>query len=119
MHLVFRIGIVQQIEENDRLWQMNLTLTGDNDPQLQFLMKSMTDQTTNTNEWFRLGQLMIQLARLDKTKQVYDIVFTQTADEKRRGSIYYQLGNIEHHQGKFWLLLTTTSQKCITIWVSI
>ena len=109
MHLVFRIGIVKQIEENDSLWQMNLTLTGDNDPQLQFLMK----------KWFRLGQLMIQLARLDKAKQVYDIVFTQTADEKRRGSIYYQLGNIEHHQGKFWLLLTTTSQKCITIWVSI
>jgi hypothetical protein len=34
MHSVFRIGQVKQIEKNDRLWQVDLTLTGENDPQL-------------------------------------------------------------------------------------
>src|SRR6202034_1931284 len=29
MHSVFRIGQITQIDENDRLWQVNLTLTGD------------------------------------------------------------------------------------------
>ena len=34
MHSIFRIGQMKQIGENDRLWQVELTLTGDNDPNL-------------------------------------------------------------------------------------
>jgi len=39
MHSVFRIGQVQQIHKNGRLWQVDLTLTSDNDPQLHALTK--------------------------------------------------------------------------------
>jgi hypothetical protein len=46
MHSVFRIGQVKQIEKNNnRLWQVELTLTGDHDPQLQELTKSMQEDT--------------------------------------------------------------------------
>jgi hypothetical protein len=46
MHSVFRIEQVKQIEENNnRLWRVELTLTGDHDPQLQELTKCMRDET--------------------------------------------------------------------------
>ena len=46
MHCVFRIGQVKQIEEGDRLWQVNSMLTSGNDPQLQALKKSMQEATS-------------------------------------------------------------------------
>src|SRR5271163_1186841 len=46
MHSVFRIGQVKQIEKNNnRLWQVELTLTSDHDPQLQELTKSIQAET--------------------------------------------------------------------------
>jgi hypothetical protein len=41
MHSVFRIESVKQIDENDRLWQVELTLTGDKDRQLYALTERM------------------------------------------------------------------------------
>jgi hypothetical protein len=50
MHSVFRIGQVKQIEKNNnRLWQVELTLTGDHDPQLQELTKTQWDQRDGFN----------------------------------------------------------------------
>ena len=37
MHSVFRIGEKKEINGNNRLWQVNLTLTSDSDPQLHVL----------------------------------------------------------------------------------
>src|SRR6478736_603000 len=41
MHSVFRIGQIKQIDGNNRLWQVDLILTGDNDPPLHALTESM------------------------------------------------------------------------------
>ena len=41
MHSVFRIDQMKQIDGNERLWQVDLTLTNDNDPQLQALTERM------------------------------------------------------------------------------
>jgi hypothetical protein len=45
MHSVFRIGQIKQIDKNDRLWQVNLILTGDSDPQLHALTEQMRKET--------------------------------------------------------------------------
>jgi hypothetical protein len=44
MHSVFRIGELKQIDKNNRLWEVNLTLTGDNDPQLHALSRCISDE---------------------------------------------------------------------------
>ncbi len=100
MHSVFRIGQVRQIEKNDRLWQVALTLSSDNDPQLNELTKSMQEDTKGPTGWLRLGKLMIRVAQLDKAQQVFEIILDRTTDEKEKAEIYHYLGWIKNDQGK-------------------
>jgi tetratricopeptide (TPR) repeat protein len=107
MHSVFRIGQVKQIEKNNnRLWQVELTLTDDHDPQLQELTKSMQDETKGPTGWFRLGLLMITVAQFDKAQQVFEMILDRTTDEKEKGEIYYYLGWIKTDQGKYTEAIT-------------
>jgi hypothetical protein len=46
MHSIFRIGQLEQIDKNDRLWQLDLTLTSDNDPQLLSLTEYIGKETS-------------------------------------------------------------------------
>jgi hypothetical protein len=101
MHSVFRIGQVKQIHKNNRLWHVELILTGDTDPQLQELTKSMQGETNGPTGWFRLGRLMMKVAQYDKAQQVFEMILDQTTDEKERGDIYYHLGWIKSDQGKY------------------
>jgi tetratricopeptide (TPR) repeat protein len=107
MHSVFRIGQVKQIEENNnRLWQVDLTLTGDHDPQLQELTKSMQEDTKGPTGWFRLGRLMMKVAQYDKAEQVFEMILDRTTDEKEKGEIYHNLGWIKKDQGKYTEAIT-------------
>ncbi len=46
MHSLFRIGQIKQIDiKNNRLWQVDLTLTSDNDPQLYALTQYIRKET--------------------------------------------------------------------------
>jgi tetratricopeptide (TPR) repeat protein len=102
MHSVFRIGQVKQIEKNNnRLWQVDLTLTGDHDPQLQELTESMQDETKGPTGWYRLGRLMMTVAQFDKAQQVFEMILDRTTDEKEKGEIYHYLGWIKKDQGKY------------------
>jgi hypothetical protein len=47
MHSVFRIAEVKQIHENNRLWQVTLTLTTNNDPQSHALPEKMREETSS------------------------------------------------------------------------
>jgi tetratricopeptide (TPR) repeat protein len=107
MHSVFRIGQVKQIEtNNNRLWQVDLTFTGDHDPQLQELTKSMQNDTKGPTGWFRLGRLMMKVAQFDKAQQVFEMILDRTTDEKEKGEIYYYLGWIKTDQGKYTEAIT-------------
>ncbi len=69
MHSVYRIGQLKQIDKNDRLWQVDLTLTGDNDPQLRALTECMREETVEGYKgWYRLDYLMIKLGNFNKVE---------------------------------------------------
>jgi tetratricopeptide (TPR) repeat protein len=107
MHSVFRIGQMKQIEaKNTRVWQVELTLTGDHDPQLQELTKSMQEDTEGPTGWFRLGRLMMKIAQYDKAEQVFEMIVDRTTDEKEKGEIYHNLGWIKYDQGKYTEAIT-------------
>jgi tetratricopeptide (TPR) repeat protein len=103
IHSVFRIGQIKQINDNDnRLWQVDLTLIGENDPQLRTLIKCIRDETfPHRKGWCRWSELLIKHGEFTKAQQVCDTVITQTADIDEKGFLNYQLGLIKFHQGKY------------------
>jgi hypothetical protein len=71
MHSVFRIGQLKQLDGNQRLSQVDLTLTSDNDPQLHALTERMQEETSSSYKgWHRLGKLMIRLGQFSKAEEL-------------------------------------------------
>jgi tetratricopeptide (TPR) repeat protein len=101
MHSVFRIGQVKQLDENIRLWQVDLTLTNDNDPQLHGLIERMQEETRGSTGWHRLGMLLIKLGQFNKAEKLYEILLKQTTDEDEKAHLYHMLGMIKHGQGEY------------------
>ena len=59
MHWVFRLEQLQQNDKDYCIWQVDLTLCDENDPQLQILAKMMKDETSGSTGWYRLGELLM------------------------------------------------------------
>ena len=98
MHSVFRIESAQQIDQSGLLWEVNLTLTDQNDPQLHALMENMRGNNEPQDGWFGLANLMITVAQFDKAKQMFEMMLNQTTDESQRGNIFQRLGCVMHSQ---------------------
>jgi tetratricopeptide (TPR) repeat protein len=102
MHSIFRIGEIKQIDKNNRLWQVDLILTGDHDPQLYALTEHIRKETyPHRKGWYRLGEILIKLGHFDKAQEVYEAMLAQTIDDRDEASIYHQLGSIKDDQGEY------------------
>jgi tetratricopeptide (TPR) repeat protein len=102
MHSIFRIENIKQIDENDRLWQVDLILTGENDPQLCALTERIREETFSGCEgWERLGMLLIQLGQFNKAEELYDILLNQTTNDGEKAHLYHMLGMVKRNQGKY------------------
>jgi tetratricopeptide (TPR) repeat protein len=94
MHTIFRIEDITQIEP--RLFQINLTLTNDNDQQLTALNEYIQEATRGQTRFRRLGSLMMAMAEFDKAEEVYTTLFDTTSehDREERAFLHHQLGLI-------------------------
>ena len=101
MHSVFRIGQVKQLNRNNRLSQVELSLTSDNDPQLLTLTKYMSEQITGSTGWLRLARLMLRLGDFNKAEELCKIMLKQTTNENKKAHLYGMLGIIKNKQGKY------------------
>ena len=101
MHSVFRIGQIKQFDGNNRLWQVELALTSDNDPQLHDLTKYLSKEIIGLTGWNRLGSLMIRLGHFNKAEDLYEILLEKTTAPRERASIYHYLAQSMEHQGKY------------------
>ena len=101
MHSIFHIGQVQQIDGNDRLWQVDLTLTSDNDPQLYHLTESIREETSGSTGWDRLGQLMLKLGQLNKAEELYEILLKQSTNDVEKAHLYQENTNDYKRQAEF------------------
>jgi tetratricopeptide (TPR) repeat protein len=102
MHSVFRIGDIKQINSNNRLWEIELVLTSDNDPQLSALTDHIREDTLpHQKGWYRLGQLLITLGQISKAQQVYEVLLNQACNDSDRANIYSQLGSIKDDQANY------------------
>ncbi|CAF1323858.1 unnamed protein product [Adineta ricciae] len=98
MHSIFR---VTDIKRDNQPYEVNLTLTEDNDPELNALTKYIREETFPSERgWYRLGELLIKMGQFDKALQVYETMLKQTVDDEEKANIYLQLGSIVAAQGK-------------------
>ena len=99
MHTVFRIGEIKQIDENNRLYQVELTLTSDDDPQLRILAKRTREEARGGTGWQTIGILLLKINQFDKAEELYPVLLEQASDEGQKARYYNQLGYIRDHQG--------------------
>jgi tetratricopeptide (TPR) repeat protein len=102
MHTVFRIGKIQSMDGNPRLFQVDLTLTGEDDKDLRVLMDHIREETFPKVEgWHRLGLALYKMGRFDKSRLVYEALLGQTTDESEKARIYHLIAMIKDDQGEY------------------
>ncbi|CAF3027362.1 unnamed protein product [Rotaria sp. Silwood2] len=99
VHTVFRIVDMQEIE--DRSWQVNLTVTSDDDPHLTNLTKYIRDEINGSTSMHQMGQLMIKMGKFIKAGKIYKTLLDQISDNDQQeiGHLYHQLGIIKQENG--------------------
>ena len=101
MHGVFRIQRVQSLDDHDRLWELQLTLTADDDPQLRQLTEKMNEELQHSMGWERIGRLLISVGQVRKAEELYMRLLAQTWDENDAGSCHHHLGYVKSAQGDY------------------
>jgi len=100
MHSVFRIRQIKKLDSDNTIWEVVLTLTSQNDPQLHALTETVRKETKGSNGWHRLGKLMIKLAKLDQAEELYRSLLRKDEDLDTKADIVHQLGYIYSNQAK-------------------
>jgi tetratricopeptide (TPR) repeat protein len=101
MHSVFRIHDIKSMGDNNRLYQVDLTLTNDNDKDLRALTDRMEEELKGLTGWNRLGRLLLKMKQSEKAEQVYEILLQQTTDQSERAAFYHQQGWAKWNQGEY------------------
>jgi tetratricopeptide (TPR) repeat protein len=101
MHSVFRIRDIKSMGENNRLYQVNLTLTNDNDEDLCALTDRIGEEMEGSTGWDRLGWLLLKMRQSEKAEQVYQILLGQTKDKIEKATCYHRLGWAKDDQGEY------------------
>ena len=102
MHSVFRINNITSIWENQRLFQVNLILTSDNDPDLRILADRIREETfPDCQGWYRLGIVLLRMGEWKKSKELYEVLLEQETTEQAKAPIYQQIGSAKQNQGEY------------------
>jgi tetratricopeptide (TPR) repeat protein len=101
MHTVFRIGDIKQIENNTRLWRVELELTDNKDQQLSKLTDQIRQETLGTTGYERLGKLLIKIGQTQKAEELYQVLLDQTFDQHEKSVFYLQIGDIRDDEGRY------------------
>ncbi|CAF1070498.1 unnamed protein product [Adineta steineri] len=102
MHSVFRVQDIKQIGGNNRLYEVDLVLTADNDPELNRLTEYIRKESyPNAEGWYRLGLVLWKIGQFDKAEDIYQVLLDQTKNNESKAPIYHQLGSIKDDQGKY------------------
>jgi tetratricopeptide (TPR) repeat protein len=98
MHTIFRIGNIDMID--DRLCQINLTLTSDHDEQLKHLTDYMREKAEGCPGLHQLGALTMEMGEFNKAEEIYMTLLSMTSHPyaKECAILYHQLGCIKDDQ---------------------
>ena len=91
MNAIFRIGTIVEVENG--LWQVNLTVTTDDDSDLRRLTEYMRREAGVLSGMQRLGNVMIDMGEWSKAKDIYETL----RHKEENTSIDSQLAYIAYH----------------------
>ncbi|CAF2040865.1 unnamed protein product [Rotaria magnacalcarata] len=100
MHSVFRIVEITQTPSNSRIWEVQLTITDESDPQLAGLTDCIKEEIDGRG-WHRMGQLMLKVGHFDQAEELYNELLNGASTDSDIAYIYHQLGVMNYHQGKY------------------
>ena len=79
MHTICRIGTIESIGE--AVWQVNLTLTDDNDEQLKRITKSIREQIRNGSANRSLGYLLYRMGKYETAEKIFKKILESTRED--------------------------------------
>ncbi|CAF5189460.1 unnamed protein product [Rotaria magnacalcarata] len=101
MHSVFRIVEITQTPSNNRLWEVQLTITDKSDPQLTGLTDCIKEEVQDSNGWYRMGKLMLRGGHFDQAEELYGELLNGASTDSDRAFIYHELGRVKWQQGQY------------------
>ena len=100
MHAVFRIGEITQDVEDPTCYEVELTLTDDNDPKLSGLTQYMRQELKAVG-WHRMGELMLKVGDFNGAEQLYMELLKNTDNEQTRSAYFGRLATAKQNQGEY------------------
>ena len=100
MHAVLRIGKITRDVQHQSLYEVELTLTDENDPQLTGLRQRMCEELKGVG-WHRMGQIMLQMGDFNGAEQLYMELLQNTDNEGDKSDYFNQLGSAKRGQGEY------------------
>ncbi|CAF1156869.1 unnamed protein product [Adineta steineri] len=101
MHTVFRIAAIKQTDNDDRLYEVELQLTADEDEQLRQLTDCISKEVDGSTGWHRLCNLLRKTGHFDKAEELYQVVLEQPSSEDDKPFYYNNLGYVKDQQGHY------------------
>ncbi|CAF1399460.1 unnamed protein product, partial [Rotaria magnacalcarata] len=92
---------MKQTANNNRLWEVQLAITDDNDPQLSTLTNRIKEEVQGSTGWHRMGQLMLKVGHSNQAEELYQELLKNASTDSKRAHIYHQLGWLKGDQGKY------------------
>jgi tetratricopeptide (TPR) repeat protein len=101
-HTVFRIEHIRQIKDENKIWQVYLKLTtNQDDVQLQQLTKHLRqDLQSSSNPWENLAKLLLTMGQFGEAQHIYENILEKTSlnDNQQLAFIYHQLGCVHNEK---------------------
>ena len=101
MHTVFRIEQINRIPHDKEVYQVDLTLTADNDEQLSTLGECFRRETGDAKGLQKIGPVLSRIERYDKAAEWYKTLAVSTPDEDLKQNFWSNVAYAKNKQGDF------------------
>ena len=99
MHTVFRIEKVEKLTDHDRLFEISLGLTDDDDKHLQTLTDAIEQEITGLTCIRRIADLFIHLEQPSVLEKLYGNILKQSSENEEAIECNYYLALVKNLQG--------------------
>ena len=89
---VFRVDDVKGVDEHGKLFEVQLTLAADDDPQLRLFTERLNKEFKDFKGWQRIGQLLIRYGRSSLAEGMYTTLLAKTLDDEDRAHYMDRIG---------------------------
>ncbi|CAF3283897.1 unnamed protein product [Rotaria sp. Silwood2] len=102
-HTIFRIDRIERIhgDHTDRLWQINLTLVGNDNHDLSTLTAHIRQEFDGTTGWSRLGHVLRNVGEFAKAEQLYQIFLGKASSDTDKAYCRHQLSWFYNDLGEY------------------